>query len=278
MLYQPVTQAQELAEPSAGRDYASTRRPDEGIQSVTRALHLLEVLRQSETAMGVSELGRESGIPKSTVHRLVVALEASGHLERVGKRYRIGWRLFDIGNSVHVCRPQGLRDVAIPHMTDLHKRTGQATELGVLHQGDVIFLAKVFDLNVTSAPTPVGGRVPASCSAIGKVILAHSPKEVAERIVSGPLTRQTPYSITESGRLLNELAQIRETGLAIDREESTLGLSSVAAPIWVAGRVVAAVAITGRTTAWSGQLWSQLVRRTASSIGEQVTVRSWIDL
>lgn len=270
MLYQPATQAPAQA--------ASAPRMDEGIQSVTRALHLLEVLRRSETAMGVSQLGRESGIPKSTVHRLVVALESSGHLERVGRRYRIGWRMFDIGNGVHVCRPQGLRDVATPHLTDLHKRTGQSTELGVMHQGDVIFLAKVFDLNVTSGPTPVGGRVPASCSAIGKVILAHSPAEVIERVLEEPLSRQTRYSITESGRLLDELAQIRRTGLAIDREESTLGLASVAAPIWVAGRVVAAVAITGRTTAWSGQLWAQLVRRTASSIGEQAKVRSWIDL
>ena len=120
-------------------------------------------------ALGLSEISHRVGLPKSTVHRLANQLCAVGWLERNSGGYRVGLRLLELG-SVALQRT-GLREAAYKHMHSLAQRTGLVVHLGILDHGEVVYLDRVSTTRV-SLPTRVGGREPAYCTALGKVMLA----------------------------------------------------------------------------------------------------------
>jgi len=240
------------------------------ITSAGKALRLLTAFRQITPPVGVSELARISGLPKSTAFRFLADLEQVGFVERDGSDYRLGIPLFELGNRVPVCRPNGLRDTAMHELSQLHSRTGLSVHLGVLEGTDVVHVAKV---NHSQQMLPghllPGSRRPAACSAVGKAILAFSSKQVIRDVVEAGLERRTRYSITEVPRLLRELTKIRETGLAHEQEESVLGLIGVAAPIMLDGRPVGAVGVTVRAPATQIARCAGDVRAAARTISER---------
>lgn len=233
----------------AGAPRAATQKSSH-VTSVAKALRLLTVFQTITPPVGVSELARLSGLPKSTAFRFLADLEKVGFVERDGSDYRLGIPLFELGNKVPVCRPNGLRDSAMPELSRLHMRTGLSVNLGVLEGTDVVHVAKV---NQSTRTLPghllPGSRRPATCSAVGKAILAFSPTEVLRSIVESGLERRTRYSITELPRLQRDLARVRESGVAHEQEESVLGLIGLAAPIMLQGRPVGAVGVTLRAPA-----------------------------
>jgi hypothetical protein len=120
-------------------------------------------------ALGLSEISHRVGLPKSTVHRLANQLCAVGWLERNSGGYRVGLKLLELG-SVALQRT-GLRETAFKHLHSLALRTGLVVHLGILDHGEVVYLDRVTTTRVT-LPTRVGGREPAYCTALGKVMLA----------------------------------------------------------------------------------------------------------
>lgn len=240
------------------------------VTSVGKALRLLTAFQSITPPVGVSELARLSGLPKSTAFRFLADLERVGFVERDGSDYRLGLPLFELGNKVPVCRPNGLRDSAMPELSQLHSRTGLSVHLGVLQGTDVVHLAKV-NRRTKMVPGHLlpGSRRPATCSALGKAILAFSPKETVREVVESGLTRRTPYSITELPRLLRELTKVRESGVAHEREESVLGLIGVAAPIMFQGRPVGAVGVTLNAPATQVARYAGEVRNAARVISQR---------
>jgi DNA-binding IclR family transcriptional regulator len=108
--------------------------------------------------------------------------------------------------------------------------------------------------------------VPATVTALGKAILASSPSPVVREVVEAGMPRLTAYSITESGRMVAELQRIRQSGVAVDREESTLGLTCVAAPIITGAHTIAAVSVSGPMSSFDVNANSRLVRWAARRI------------
>ncbi len=255
--------AAEPLPPVAGADKQSAST------SVSKALQLLDSFRSAGPSLGVSELARRAGIPKSTAFRLLAYLEQGGYVERVGTNYRLGWRLFELGNRVDHCRPRGLRDVALPYLSELYVSTSHVVHLGVLEGMDVVYLEKIHGHRAIRTPTTVGGRMPAACVGLGKAMLALSHPDVVRSVVTAGLKRRTPYSISEPGRFLNELARVRTNGIAFDREEAALGLTCVAAPILVDGRPVAAISVSGATSRFNPSTNAALVRRAAAQISAE---------
>ena len=244
-----------------------TRSADTGaMASVSKALLLLDSFHDADTELGVSELARRAGVPKSTAFRLLVHLEESGYLERVDRSYRLGWRLFELGNDVAACRPNGLRDIAMPHLVDLHSATSHTVHLAVLEGHDVVYLEKVHGARSVDTPAAVGKRRAASLTAVGKALLAFSGADIIREVLSQPLPVATQYSITQPGRLLEQLRTTRRLHIAHDREESTLGLTCVASPVIVNGRAVAAVSVATGTCQPPTQQTTLLVRRAAAQI------------
>jgi IclR family transcriptional regulator, KDG regulon repressor len=214
--------------------------------AVDKAISLLIAFgEQPRAGLGVSELARRTQLSKSTAYRVLGMLERNGVVERVGTNYRLGARLHELGRSVYAPGHERVRDLLLPFVTDLYELTRQTVHLAVLHGTDVVYLAKLYGHRPVPTPSRIGGRLPAHCTAIGKVLLAYDP-DAAAHALSLPLRGFTPRTITDPAALAAELDRIRRAGIAFEDEESQLGLSCVAAPVrHRAAGVIAALSVTG---------------------------------
>jgi DNA-binding IclR family transcriptional regulator len=211
-----------------------------GFDSVVgRAAALLGAFDARHLAMGVSELSRRSGLPKSTTARL-----AAG-----GTDLKLGTKLFELGELAS--RQRQLREVALPYMADLRQVSRQTVHLAVLVDTDVMYVEIVRSRNAPRMPSEVGGRLPAHAAGVGKAMLAFSPDEVVQAVIDHGLPAVGPRTITAPGLLLRELRRVRESGIAYESEESGHGVGCAASPILsLDGLPVAAMSISG----WNGKL------------------------
>lgn len=269
----------DLLERPARHHAAPARAPKEAdnpLASVSKALLLLDGLKSANGPVGVSGLARSTGMAKSTTFRLLSHLEESGFVERAGRSYVLGWRLFELGNHVAPCRPHGLRSVAVPHMTELLSQTGMAVQLGILRGTEVIYLEKLHGTRAVTVATVVGGRAPATCTALGKALLAHLPADELRKVISGSLDEHglnalTRFSIRQPGRVVDQLREIRAGGIAREREEAQVGVISVAAPVLVDGKAVAALSISSPIGAATAEAYAPAVQRAAHAIARGLT-------
>ena len=240
--------------------------PNPGANSVLgKAFLILECFDSGEASLSLAELARRSSLPKSTVHRVAASLVAWGALERVSGDFQLGLRLFEFGGLVP--RWRLLRETALPFMEDLFEVTHQTVHLGQLDDLSVFYLEKIRGHNNLTTVSRIGGRVPAHCTGIGKVLLAFSPPEVLERLFQRPLERCSPYTITSSSVFRDELATIRKDGVAYDREETTLGLACVAAPILsYRGKPVAGISVSVPTARFRPEQLAPVVRAAALAV------------
>ncbi|HEV7934396.1 MAG TPA: IclR family transcriptional regulator [Actinomadura sp.] len=210
-----------------------------------RGLRLLDAFGPSDVHLTLSQLSERTGLPKPTAHRLLAELVAWGGLERTPAGYRLGMRLFVLGQRVP--RPRGLREAALPYLEDLYEATHENIHLAVPDGIDTLFLEKVTGRRSTPIMSRVGGRLPTYCTATGKLFLALNPPAHLDRVVEAGLVRHTPHTIIMPGLLRRELARTVDRGYGINREESEAGVSAVAAPVLDGRRqVIAAISITGQ--------------------------------
>lgn len=219
------------------------------LQSVTNALRLLEAFSSTQPELGIAELSRKLELGKSTVHRLVSTLEEHGFVAQnpaTGK-YRLGLTVVHLG-SLALGQMNLVRD-SQPFLEELTARSGEASFLAVLQRGKVVYLNKVESTHALRMGATLGSRLPAYCTATGKVLLAHLPESELERYLSeAQLVRLTPATVTDPGELRRRLEAARTQGYSLDREEVEAGLMSVAAPVYNGlGRVVAAISAAGPT-------------------------------
>jgi len=234
--------------------------------SVSKALRLLNVFCSSGPVLGVSELARKAGIPKSTAFRLLAYLDGASLIEREGTGYRLSWHAFELGSAAQHRWPAGLREISAPWLSEIYVRSRGVAHLAVLDGADVLYLDKVAGPKSPRVDTAVGRRFPAHCTGLGKAILAFSDPSVIARIVERGLPARTRYSISESSRFVSELRRIRVAGVATDREEGALGVACVAAPILVGSDAVASISVSGQSQNfdWNGN--TALVRAAARRI------------
>lgn len=236
--------------------------------SVDKALALLTSFGSDAQSLGVSDLARRAGLPKSTAFRLLAILVAWGLVQRIGTRYSIGATVGKLAELAGSPAADAIRDLALPYLQDLYETTHETVHLAVPQGSDILYIEKIFGHNRVATPTQVGGRINAGCTALGKAILAFS----AERTVGQTVSRmrpRTPNTIASVPVLARELAAVRAAGVAFDREESTVGVTCVGAPIFDArGEVVAAVSVTGPVSRFVPAEHADAVRRAASGIAK----------
>jgi DNA-binding IclR family transcriptional regulator len=205
---------------------------------------VLGAFRAEDSSVGAAEIARRTGLPKSTVHRIAIALAEEGLLERQGSEMRLGLRLFEIGQRVP--RQRVLRDAALPYMSDLREATRQTIHLAVLEGNEVVYVEILGSPGGPALPSRVGGRLPAHVTGVGKAILAFSPPQVARAVLGGELVRISERSVVAPGLLARELARIRRDGVAYDHEESGRGIVCAASPVLGHdGEVLAALSVSG---------------------------------
>jgi len=224
-------------------------------------------------SVSLAELARRTQLPKTTLHRLVGDLVQARMLDRVGDRYRLSRQLFELGMRASVER--GLLEVATPFMEDLYERTHETVHLGVRDGIEVVYVSKIGGHRQAATPSRVGGRMPMYCTAIGKVLLAYSPRQVLREVVAAGLVRRTPRTITAPGTLQRQLNRIAATGLAYEYEESATGIVCIAAPILdPADTPLAAISITGPVSRFRPDAHSSSIRAAASGIASTLARRA----
>lgn len=213
-----------------------------GESVASRLLALLAAFDDEHRGLTLTELARRSDLPLATAHRLVAELVAWGALVRTpAGDYAVGSRLWDLGLLAPV--QSGLRQIASPFLHDIYAATLATVHLAVRDGLEVLYLDRLAGHASVPVVSRVGSRLPLHATAVGKVLLAHASDEV-RREAFGRLARVTPYTVTQPGRLREQLGRVRRDGYASTSEEMSLGACSVAVPIRARdGLVVASLGI-----------------------------------
>lgn len=217
------------------------------VQVLDRTCDILECIATNGPELGVSEITVDLGLSKSTVHRLLSALEHREYVRRVPAtgRYRLGIKLLELGQKAG--NDDGLVTTAGAYLTRLVAETGETAHLGVLRDGEVVSLCAVESPKTLRTPATVGRRTPAHSSSLGKCMLAGlSLDELTQALGPMELKRFTPRTIVTEQALVEELKAVRRQGYAVDDEEFESGLKCVGAPVRDrSGNVRAALSIAG---------------------------------
>ncbi|RFS84191.1 IclR family transcriptional regulator [Actinomadura spongiicola] len=233
---------------------------------------ILEAFGLDDEELGLSELTRRTGLAKASVHRLSQELVRWGLLERRHGKYRLGMRLFEIGQRVP--RQRILRDLARPFMEDLLRATGETVHLAVVDGLEVLYLEKVSGHRRVGRPSRVAGRMPLHCTATGKALLAFGPRSLLDEVVAAPLARTTPRTTIAPGLLEQELRRARELGYAVEYEQARIGYMSVAIPLAGAtGATVAALSVTGPVAPGRAERFANLLNTAGRGVTKLLSVR-----
>ncbi|MEV5843609.1 IclR family transcriptional regulator [Streptomyces sp. NPDC051985] len=209
----------------------------------SRLFDVLFAFRPGRTRLTLADLTRETGLPHATVRRLALELVGAGALQRTPDgAFTVGIRLWQLGTLAPLSVP--LRTVALPYMDDLHAALRQHVQLAVLEGTEAVLVERLSAGNAVDVVSKPGGKLPLHCSGVGKVLLAHADPGLVARIVAQCLHAYTERTVTDPVRLRAHLAECRESGVAVVRQETMPGADSVATRVLNAdGEVVAALSV-----------------------------------
>lgn len=244
-------------------------RSGSALSSIDKAFIILRAFGVDDAnGVGITELARRTELSKATVHRVLAQLRANGAVIKAGDRYRVGRVLGDQVGAAEGGRRELVTETLTPFLAALFERTRQTVHLAYLDGADAVYANKLFSVTGISAPSRIGGRVPGYTTAVGKAMMAYD-EDAVELAISRGLVAWTPFSVADPDRLRSELAVVRDTGLAYEVEESALGLTCVAAPVWGRGKVpVAAMSVSGSVDAFSPKDHAQTLLAICAKAGE----------
>lgn len=248
--------------------------PSTSVKTVDRLVRIIDCFSSAEPAWTLTDLSERLGLPKSTLHRFLVSLEAHGILrqDEESKRWRLGYRLFVWGNLAEQSTP--LHQVAKPVMRDLVADTGETALLTVYAAREVVCVEKVETSHPVRLALDAGTRRPPHAGASSKILMAHLPEAEVEAIIQERgLPRLCVNTITSVEALRAELERIRAQGYARSCQETDQGAWGIATPIqdW-RGDVVAAIGVAGPTSRFSEEVAEAYVGR-CKQAAEEISSR-----
>jgi DNA-binding IclR family transcriptional regulator len=241
------------------------------IQVIERMLRLLDALAQSPDAVSLKQLAQSTGLHPSTAHRILSALASDRLIERGDQgNYQLGMRLLELGNLVRT--RVSVREYALPFMRELHALTGEAVNLSVRRDDEIVYVERTSSgRSMMRVVHLVGARAPLHVTAVGKLFLAgDSAAEVAAYCERNGLAAFTRNSITDPARLAAELDQVRALGYAFDNEEVEPGVRCIGAGVHDdSGALVAGLSVSAPADRLQAD-WAQAVRTTAERISRAI--------
>jgi IclR family acetate operon transcriptional repressor len=221
----------------------------QGVQSVDRALDVLETLSAGQGALGVTEIARRVGLPQGTTHRLLLALTARGYVRRESdRRYAVGLSAMRLGDAAY----RELGAIAREHLVALVALAGETANLAVLEGEAMMYVAQSPSPHTLRIFAEVGRRVPVHSTAVGKATLAAMPPGEAARLIDVlDLVGSTPRTASTRDLLLAAVERVREDGYAIDDEEQELGVRCVAVALPAISGLRVAVSVSGPSERFS---------------------------
>ncbi len=242
--------------------------------SLAKALEILDLFDDKRVKLSLSEIAKFLGVRPGSVYPILYTLMKYGYINRDpdSKQFHLGLKLLTHANKI--LSSLDLREKAKPFLRRLAKDLAANAHLAVLYEDEVLYLDREEAAPSIVLPSVVGRRVPAYCTALGKVLLAYQPKVAELVLAKKTYPALTPHTITKAEELEEELAQIRKQGYAIDNEEFYEGNICVAAPIRnYRGTIVAAISISlskGRVSKESISKFVQKMTAAAEDISKEM--------
>jgi len=220
------------------------------VKSARRVIEVFELLSRHPEGMSLSQISQSLRIPPSSCHALLWTLNNLGYIFRddLALTHRLGTKLFELAGT-HV-DSLDLIKVADPVMEHMSRVCNESVSFAVLEKTEVVFIHKKTSGGVIRIVNPVGTRLPAHGTGLGKVILAELPPDELDAMYPhAELKRYTPHTITSKQALMRCLAEVREQGVAYDREESAIGVQAVGAVVRDhTGLAIAAISVAVLST------------------------------
>src|SRR3982750_4622912 len=256
------------AKPAADHEAESR---DGGVQSVDRALHIIETPAEDDEGYRLSDLAVRTGLSTSTVHRLLATLESRRFVQfdRTESKWHVGARAFTVGATF--ARRRNFSAQAVPYLRKLRDLTRETANLAVVDDEFIVVLTRMESREIMRSLTKVGGRVAMVASGVGKAVLAtYSDADVSAIIHHHGMPRLTEKSIVRPGDLFKELERVRRQGFALDAEGACMGLRCIAAVVYNdCAEPLAAISVSGMTSRLTDQRLpeiGQIVRDVAAEL------------
>ncbi|WP_078593829.1 IclR family transcriptional regulator [Evansella clarkii] len=245
------------------------------VQSVDRAMIILDCLKESPKGLGVTDLSKKLGVAKSTVHRLLSTLEKHRYVKKVNNEgiYQLGLKFLEMNHAV--MENMNIVELAHPILDELTKTVAEITHLVMLENFELVYIDKVESTSTIRIYSQTGRRAPMHCTGVGKAMAAYFPEKKLERFFSHTDWKAfTPYTITKEEDFRAELDRIREKGYSLDDEEHEEGIRCVAAPVFNhQGEVQYAISATGPTNRMNNKRIEEiipLVKKAAYKISKAI--------
>lgn len=227
-----------------------TDSKDGGVQSVDRALLLIETLAEDDEGYRLTDLAIRTGLSPSTIHRLLTTLEKRRFVQfdREQSMWHIGVQSFAVGSTF--ARRRNFVTQAMPYLRKLRDQTRETANLAVIDDGAMVILTRVESREIMRSVTKIGGRAPMVASGLGKALLSTYPEEDVFAVIRREgMPRLTSKSIVRAGELCKSLHDIRERGYSIDDEEAQVGLRCVSAVVYDdRSEPLAAISVSGKAS------------------------------
>lgn len=217
------------------------------VQSVTRALSILNVLSHHPHGIKITSLAQELNLSKATVHRLLATLISENYVRQdpETERYKIGYQVVSL--ATHFLNHFDIIEVAKPHLTQLSTEINETVHLCIEDQGQALYIDKIESTQPIAMYSRIGTRAPMYCTAVGKVLLsAMNAAKYQEVVKTIQFLKVTPYSIDSADSLTTEINLVKNQKFAIDEQEITVGVRCLAFPIYnFKGEIIASFSVSG---------------------------------
>ncbi|WP_018932326.1 IclR family transcriptional regulator [Gracilibacillus lacisalsi] len=242
------------------------------IQSVDRALKILDLFNEHNSEMKITEISKKLELNKSTTHSLLKTLKEHDYIKQDADsgKYSLGLKLLERGQFM--LNSLDIREIARKYLIDLSVTTGQTTHLVILEGMYGVYIDKVEGESAV-VYSRIGKRVPIHSSAVGKSLMAfRQPKDIEELLQHYDFFAQTTNTITDKQVFIDELAEVRKQGYAIDNEENEPGIFCIAVPVFNhTNHVVAAISISTTKQTITSALEQKIIdtlKQTCSEISQ----------
>ena len=209
--------------------------------SLARGLAVLQAFSDSRKPQTIANISQKTGIPRAAVRRCLHTLRELGYVDAELNNFSLRPKVLTLGYSYLSSTP--LTVSAQPYLNSISRTLNESSSLAVLDDGEVLYVARAATSRVMSVALNTGSRLPAYCTSLGRVMLAHlPPKELDQYFATTRLRPMTENTVVNQKRLREILAGVRQAGYAINDEELELGLRSIAVPVrGASGSVLAAL-------------------------------------
>lgn len=233
----------------AGPDDALYRVGDpDFMTSLARGLHVIRAFSGFDRRLTIADVSRATGLTRAVVRRCLYTLKELGYAATDGRTYSLQPRILNLGYAYLSTAP--IPTAAQPVLEELSGQVGEATSVAVLDDGAVVYVARAATRRIMAVTLGVGSRLPAYCTALGRVLLAGmQPEQAAEELTKFELVAHTRFTVTSRRRIEEILAEVRAEGFAVNDQELEVGLRSIAVPVRnVVGATVAAMNVSAQAS------------------------------